>query len=128
MPQSHELILGIFNDKIFGPIILFGAGGKAVEELSDKALDLPPLTHKIASNMIKSTRIYKLLKGYRDEPAANLEKIEECLIRLSLLARDFPEIVELDINPLLADAERVIAVDGRIKVQKYEGTRDHLVL
>ncbi len=128
MPKAYELILGIFNDSIFGPVMLFGAGGKAVEILEDKALALPPLNQVIASNMIKSTKIYKLLKGYRDEPAVRIDQINECLIKLSMLARDFPQIIELDINPLLANHEKVIAVDARIRVQKYEGKGNRFVL
>jgi acetyltransferase len=117
-PRSRELILGASTDPIFGPVILFGDGGTAVEILADKAIALPPLNLQLARDLIARTRVYKLLKGYRDHPAADLDAIALALVRLSQLLIDMPEVCELDINPLLADAEGVIALDARVRVQK----------
>ena len=115
-PGAHELIAGIATDATFGPVVLFGAGGVAVEVLADRAVGLPPLNQHLARDMIGRTRIAKLLAGYRDRPAANEAAIVDVLIRLADLAADLPAIAELDINPLLADAAGVIALDARIRI------------
>ena len=117
-PRARELILGASTDPIFGPVILFGDGGTAVEVLADKAIALPPLNLQLARDMIARTRVFKLLKGYRDHPAADLDAVALGLVRLSQLLIDIPEVCELDINPMLADAEGVIALDARVRVQK----------
>lgn len=122
-PDAHELILGITNDKTFGPSILFGHGGTAAEIINDKAIDLAPLDLRLASDLIKRTRVYKLLQGYRGRPAANLDAIAMTLVRLSQMAIDCPEIEELDINPLLADEKGVVALDGRMVVKAAGGKR-----
>ncbi|MEI9993501.1 MAG: bifunctional acetate--CoA ligase family protein/GNAT family N-acetyltransferase [Rhizomicrobium sp.] len=128
-PLAHELIAGMAVDRTFGPFLLFGQGGTAVEVIDDKALGLPPLNMKLAHDMIARTRVYKLLRGYRDRPAAQLDAIALTLVRLSQLASDFPEIAELDINPLLADEQGVIALDARVKIQPIEGAaRDRLAI
>jgi acetyltransferase len=114
-PRAHELIIGMAIDKIFGPFLLFGQGGTAVEVIADKALALPPLNIKLARELIGRTNVYRLLKGYRDRPPAALDAIALALVHLSQLTCDFPEIVELDINPLLADETGVIALDARVK-------------
>ena len=116
-PGALELILGMSEDPQFGPILLFGQGGTAVERIADSALAMPPLNLKLAMDQIASTRIYRLLQGYRDRPPADLDAIALTLTKLSQLTVDMPEIVELDINPLLADADGVIAVDARVKVR-----------
>ncbi|GAB5377911.1 MAG: bifunctional acetate--CoA ligase family protein/GNAT family N-acetyltransferase [Acuticoccus sp.] len=113
---AHELLLGISDDATFGPVMLFGAGGTSVEVVADKALALPPLDTVLAADMIGRTRIARLLRGYRDKPAADLDGIVATLMRLSRLAADMPQIRELDINPLLADSAGVIALDARIRV------------
>ncbi len=115
-PRAHELILGVSVDPTFGPLMMFGAGGTAVEVLRDTAHALPPLDLNLARDMIQQTRISRLLYGYRDRPAADLDLIAECLVRLSYLAARHPEIREIDINPLLADDKGVIALDARVKV------------
>ncbi len=115
-PLSHELIIGVSEDPIFGPTILFGAGGTAVEVIKDTAVALPPLDLKLAHNLIEQTRVAKLLRGYRDRPAADIEAIAMTLVRVSQLITDIPMIAELDINPLLADEKGAIALDARIKV------------
>jgi acetyltransferase len=117
-PNAFELIAGVIEDIQFGPVILVGHGGTAVEIINDKALGLPPLNMRLAHQLIAGTRIHKLLKGYRDVAGADLEAIALTLIRVSQLIIDISEIVELDINPLLADAHGVLALDARIKVQE----------
>ncbi len=115
-PKAHELIVGIADDPTFGPVLAFGAGGTAVEVLDDKALALPPLDLKMAGELIGRTRISRILKGYRDVPAAKVADIALTLVKLAQLAADVPELRELDINPLLADQNGVLALDVRIAV------------
>jgi acetyltransferase len=114
--RSHELIVGVADASIFGPTILFGAGGTAVEVIRDTAVALPPLDLKLARDLIEETRVAKLLAGYRDRAPADLEAIAMTLVRISQLLTDIPVITEIDINPLLADEKGVIALDARIKV------------
>jgi len=116
-PRAHELIAGIATDPTFGPIVLFGAGGTAVEVLADRAIGLPSLNEHLARDMIARTRIANLLAGYRDRPAANEAAIVDVLIRLAALAVEVPAIAELDINPLLADDAGVLALDARIRIE-----------
>ena len=115
-PRAHELILGMSVDESFGPLLMFGAGGTAVEVLRDTAHALPPLDLKLARDMMQQTRVWHLLQGYRDCPAADVDRVAEALVRLSYLVAHHPEIREVDINPLLADADGVIALDARVKV------------
>lgn len=116
-PGAHELIIGVATDPIFGPVVLFGQGGISVEVINDKAVALPPLNMKLANDLIMRTRISKLLAGYRDIPAADLEGIKLTLVKISQLIIDNPEIIELDINPLFADSKGVVALDARIKIK-----------
>jgi acetyltransferase len=113
---AFELILGASVDPTFGPVILFGQGGVGVEAIGDTTLALPPLDLELARGMITRTRIARLLRGFRNRPAVNLDALAAALVAVSRLMLDHPEVVELDINPLLADAEGVIAVDARVKL------------
>lgn len=115
-PKARELIAGIADDPTFGPVIVFGRGGTAVEVIDDKALALPPLDLRLAHELIGRTRVSRILKGYRDVPAADERAVALVLVKLAQLAADIPEIVELDINPLLADRDGVIALDARVAV------------
>lgn len=115
-PNAQELILGAATDAQFGPVLLFGAGGTAVEVLGDKAIGLPPLNSTLAKDLISRTRVFRLLQGYRDRPPAQLDALSAALIRLSDLVVDFAEIAEIDINPLLADEQGVIALDARVRL------------
>jgi acetyltransferase len=115
-PGAHELIIGAVVDAIFGPVVLFGQGGTAVEVIGDRAVGLPPLNMKLARELIARTRVAKLLQGYRDRPAADRTAIELALISVGQLIADMPEIVELDVNPLLADEHGVLALDARVRV------------
>jgi len=115
-PGSYELLVGVTTDSVFGPIILFGHGGAAVELVRDRAVALPPLNMKLANELINQTRIATLLKGFRNQPPVDLEALSLTLIQISHLIIDFPEIVELDINPLLVDPQGVLALDARMKI------------
>lgn len=114
--HAHELILGMSRDPIFGPVVLFGAGGVAVEVMDDTAVALPPLDDVLAGDLIERTRIGRLLAGFRDRPAADTKAIAAALNGLSQMIVDFPCIVSVDINPLLADAEGAVALDARIEI------------
>jgi acetyltransferase len=116
-PLAQELLLGAVVDATFGPCLLFGQGGVATEIVADRAIGLPPLDSVLARDMISRTRVSKLLAGYRGRPPADHEAIVAALLSLSDLVVDFPEIVELDINPLLADAGGAIALDARIVIE-----------
>lgn len=124
---KHELFVGIADDPTFGPIIAVGAGGKAVELIADRALGLPPLDDELAGAMIDKTRIARLLAGYRDEPPADQEGLVRALNAVSRIAIELPDIAELDINPLVADAEGVIALDARIRLTE-KPARTRLVI
>ena len=126
-PKAHELIVGIADDPTFGPVIVFGQGGTGVEVINDKALALPPLDLKMASELVARTRVARLMKGYRDVPAARVTDVALTLVKLAQLAADLPEVHEFDINPLLADENGVLALDARIAVEplsqpKFKGT------
>jgi len=114
---DYELILGSKKDADFGPVILFGMGGIMTEILKDQAIALPPLNRLLTRRLIESTRVYQMLKGYRNRPPARLELLEEILIRLSQLVTDFPEIMELDINPMILAEDQACAVDARVIIE-----------
>lgn len=127
---ARELILGIATDHVFGPVILFGRGGTAVEVINDKALALPPLDLNLANDLIGQTRVSRILSAYRDVPAARREDIAMTLVKISQLAADHPEIDEIDINPLLADERGVLALDARVSVSRKQIARSqsHLAI
>ncbi|WP_245430099.1 acetate--CoA ligase family protein [Mesorhizobium sp. WSM3859] len=114
--HAQELILGMSMNPMFGPVILFGAGGTAVEVVNDTAIALPPLDDVLAADAIDATRIGRLLAGYRDRRPADRAAIIAALNGLSQMIVDFPCLVSLDVNPLLADVEGVIALDARIEI------------
>jgi len=120
--SAFELITGISSDATFGPVILFGHGGTAVEVLRDKSLELPPLNTALARAQIDRTRIARLMKGYRDRPAADIDGVVNVLVQLSRVTADHAEVTELDINPLLCDQNGVIAVDARVRVRTPAAT------
>ena len=120
-PMAQELIAGASVDPVFGPVLLFGQGGTAVEVLADRAIALPPLNRVLARELVSRTRVARLLAGYRDHPPARLDAICDVLIALSQMLADLPELAELDINPLLADQNGVIALDARLRINRQAG-------
>lgn len=114
--QAHELLVGMSVDATFGPLIMFGAGGTAVEVIADTSLALPPLDLELARDLIARTRIARLLAGYRNRNPADVDAVARTLVRLSGLICRHPEIREIDINPLLADSDGVIALDARVVI------------
>ncbi len=127
-PGGHELIVGIADDAVFGPVILFGQGGTEVELIKDSAVGLPPLNMALARDLIGQTRVVRLLEGHRGRPAADQEAIAATLCRVSQLICDIPEVLELDINPLVCDSHGVIALDARIKVAAVAAKQSRLAV
>ncbi|MBW1710508.1 MAG: bifunctional acetate--CoA ligase family protein/GNAT family N-acetyltransferase [Deltaproteobacteria bacterium] len=124
-----ELILGSKKDADFGPVILFGMGGVMTNILSDKAIALPPLNRLLARRLMENTKVFKMLQGYRHYPPFNIMLLEEILIRLSQLVIDYPEIIELDINPLVLTESEAWAVDARVILADSEvASPHHLVI
>jgi acetyltransferase len=117
-PIDFELIIGAKKDPQFGPLILFGLGGVYAEVLRDVAMELPPLNLMLAERLVQRPRVYRLLEGYRNLPSADLEKLAEVLMSLAQLVTDFPEIVELDINPLFISKGQPLAGDARMVVEE----------
>ncbi len=115
-PGGIELLVGIAGDPVFGPVVVFGQGGIAVEIVHDSAIEFPPLNAVLARAQMARTRVWQLLQGYRGIPAADIDAIVDVLIRVGELAADHPQIRELDINPLVADSTGVIALDARVRV------------
>jgi len=113
-----EMILGSKKDETFGAVIMVGSGGIAAEVLGDRSLCFPPLNERLARRALEELKTWPLLKGYRGQPPVNLDKLIETIIRFSYLVADYPEIKEIDINPLLASQVEVIALDARIIVDK----------
>ncbi|MBK1695440.1 GNAT family N-acetyltransferase [Chromatium weissei] len=113
---ARELMIGVFRDKIFGPVISFGAGGTKVEVLEDRALGLPPLNAFITETMIDHTRIVRLMGAFQHMPPMNRVALAKILQRVSEMVCELPEIIRMDINPLIGNDKEVIAVDARIHV------------
>jgi acetyltransferase len=122
-PKARELIAGIADDPTFGPVIVFGRGGTAVEVINDKALALPPLDLKLAHDLIARTRVARILKAYRDVPAVDEAAVALVLVKLAQLAADFPQVREVDLNPFLADENGLVAVDTRVAVAPLDAAR-----
>jgi acetyltransferase len=120
-PKAIELIAGMSVDPTFGPLLMFGAGGTAVEVVRDTAHALPPLDLNLAHDLMRQTRVGRLLQGYRDRPAADVAAIAEALVRLGYLVARHPEVREVDINPLLADETGIVALDARVRVEDPAG-------
>lgn len=130
---GYEVFIGSKYDPLFGPVVVFGAGGTLVEFVRDRSLGLPPLTQALARRMIEDTRIFQLLKGFRDRPAADLRLLEQTIVKVSSLLVDFPELVEMDINPVYLDDHSLMALDARIlidpaKVRLFRPPGKHLII
>jgi acetyltransferase len=124
--DGYEIILGASIDPQFGPVLLFGTGGQLVEVFKDKALALPPLNTTLARRMMEQTKIYRALKGVRGRKPVDLAALEELLVRFSELVIENPWIKELDINPLLASPERLLALDARVVLHDLDTKEEDL--
>jgi acetyltransferase len=120
-PGAFELIVGCAIDRDFGPVVLFGHGGTDVELVADQAIGLPPLNMRLAREIVSRTRVSRLLAGHRGRPPVDRDAVALALIRVGSLVCDLPEVQELDVNPLLADRDGVLALDARIRVARAEG-------
>ena len=116
--KGYEIILGAKTDPLFGPVILFGMGGIGVEVFKDYSIGLPPLNTTLIRRMLEETKVYQLLKGYRNVPPANLKLLEETMVLFSQLLVDFPQIKDIDVNPLLINEKEACILDARITVDK----------
>jgi acetyltransferase len=126
LKKRFELLIGAKKDPIFGPMIVFGQGGIAVEVIKDTNVGLPPLNIAIANRIIQRTRIYEQLKGYRGIPGIDLNDLAYQLQKFAYIVVDFPEISEIDINPYLVDEQGGVIVDARILLEDYHPrTRGH---
>jgi acetyltransferase len=131
--KGYEIIIGGKTDPIFGPVILFGMGGVGVELFKDYSIGLPPLNTTLIRRMMEETKIYKLLKGYRGAPPAEMKKLEETILQFSQLLIDFPQIKEIDINPLLINDKEACILDARVVIDKESVCKkfephEHLVI
>jgi acetyltransferase len=131
--EGYEIIIGGKSDPLFGPVILFGLGGVGVELFKDYAIGLPPLNTTLARNMMAETKVFQLLKGYRNRPGVNLKLLEETLLLFSQLLIDFPQLKEIDINPLVLTETEACILDARVvfdktKLEKKFEPHQHLVI
>lgn len=124
--SGYEIIIGSSLDPQFGPVLLFGSGGQLVEVYKDRSLGLPPLNATLARRMMEQTKIYEALKGVRGRAPVNLAALEQLMVRFSHLVVEQPWISEIDINPLLASSERLIALDARVVIHGKDMTEDKL--
>ncbi|MGD8572792.1 MAG: bifunctional acetate--CoA ligase family protein/GNAT family N-acetyltransferase [Gammaproteobacteria bacterium] len=118
-PNGRELIIGVIRDPVFGPVISFGTGGTAVEVFRDRAIAIPPLNSYIVRDLIRNTRVAKLLGKFRNLPPINMYDLEQVLLRVSEIVCELPQVAELDINPIMADEQGVIALDARLVVNHH---------
>ena len=126
---GYEIILGSKYDSLFGPVILFGMGGVMTEVIGDKAIGLPPLNSILAERLMERTKVSKVLSGFRNKPPVNMKWLEEILVRLSHLVTDFPEIREIDINPLLVNENNIIGLDARVIIKPSKlKSPEHMVI
>ena len=124
-PHARELMIGIAHDPVFGPVISCGAGGTAVEIFADSSVALPPLNEYLSRELIQATRAARFLEQFRNLPEADMVAVTDVLQRISEIACELPEVVELDINPLLVDEDGVIAVDARVVVAPPQTSTAH---
>lgn len=122
--NGRELMIGIIKDPVFGPVISFGSGGTAVEIMGDSAISIPPLNHRLATDLINRTKVSKLLGKFRNMPAVNMDQLIEVLLGVSSMACELPWIQEMDINPLIIDENGIVAVDARIVVDYPKPSTD----
>jgi acetyltransferase len=131
--KGYEVIIGSKKDPLFGPAILFGMGGIFVELFRDRAIGFPPLNQTLARRIMERTKMYQLLRGFRGMAPANTKRLEEIMVKFSEILIDFPQIREVDINPLVVDSEDAVALDARIIIDsdlvfKELPPHDHLII
>ena len=129
--KTREVYIGLTTDDPFGPVITFGAGGTMVELINDRAIELPPLNQFLAKRLIERARVAELLGEWRGAPAANLEALEQVLLRVSEMVCELPQLREMDINPIIVDEQGAIAVDARIVIDHApatQGSYNHLAI
>lgn len=126
--NARQLFIAVADDPLFGPVIVFGEGGRAVEVLGDHAVGFPPLNLPLARELISRTRIDRRLQSHRDRPAADIDALCLALVKVSQMVVDMPEIVELDINPLFADERGVTCVDAHMRVRPVGGRESRLAI
>ena len=124
--DGYELIIGSSIDQQFGPVLLFGTGGTLVEVYKDRALALPPLNTTLARRMMEQTKVYEALEGVRGREGVDLDTLEKMLVRFSQLVVEQPRIKEIDINPMLASADQIVALDARIVLHPYSADEEEL--
>jgi acetate---CoA ligase (ADP-forming) len=115
--KGVEMLVGVVQDQHFGPVLACGAGGTATELLKDVAVRITPITLGEASRMVRSLKTYPLLDGYRGAPRADVAALEDVLLRVSALVEAHPEVVEMDLNPLIVHPAGAVAVDARIRLE-----------
>ncbi len=123
-PNGRELMLGVTNDPVFGPVITFGAGGTTVEVMGDRSVTLPPLNTFLVKDLIKGTKVSKLLGDFRHMPAVDMDALESVLLRVSEMVCELPTLMEMDINPLIVDEHGVLAADARVVVAYRQPSAD----
>jgi acetyltransferase len=123
-PNGRELMVGVTNDPVFGPVITFGAGGTTVEVMGDTQVSLPPLNVFLARDLISRTKVSKLLGAFRHMPPADMEALEGVLLRVSEMVCELPMLMEMDINPLIVDEHGLLAADARVVVEFRQPSAD----
>ncbi len=131
--KGYELIIGGKTDPVFGPVVLFGMGGVGVELFKDYSIGLPPLNTTLITRMMEETKVYRLLKGWRNSPPVDMKKLDETIMLFSQLLVDFPQLKEIDINPLLVDGKEICILVARIVVDldavcKKFNPHEHLII
>ncbi|HEU0187357.1 MAG TPA: GNAT family N-acetyltransferase, partial [Gallionellaceae bacterium] len=123
-PNGRELMVGVTSDPVFGPVIVFGAGGTTVEVMGDRAVALPPLNTFLVKDLVKGTHVAKMLGAFRHMPPAHMEALESVLLRVSEMACELPMLLEMDINPLIVDESGALAADARVVVTLRQPSAD----
>jgi acyl-CoA synthetase (NDP forming) len=116
-PEGVEMLVGMVNDRLFGPVIACGAGGTTAELQKDVAIRLTPLTDREAGEMVRSLRMFPLLDGYRGRPRLDVRALEEILLRVGIMVDAHPAIAELDLNPVVVTPDAALVVDARMRVE-----------
>jgi acyl-CoA synthetase (NDP forming)/GNAT superfamily N-acetyltransferase len=123
-PGTHEVKIAVSEDPVFGPVITFGQGGPAADIIGDQAVGLPPLNMSLAHELISRTRLFRLMQGYRDFPAADIDALCLTLVQVSQMIVEVPEIVGLEIDPLFVDCEGCVAIEAHIRLAPAAGNAE----